>query len=1336
MLTHLLALSGAKSAKHQIQDSSSKRTPLIIHLPKVNRILNVYTSRLVEELHGALREVTPNGLIISTSPAFESNIFASESYSSESDIFKLINALSDTKILQTTGFDPQTQLIRLVPSNSRTQRLLFDKHRKIDSSNERENIRMLQNSVRKLPIELHNSSIIQPYADWSFLNDTPAKEKLVKHLFDQDELDGIFHGLRHEPIVGHAEQGGTSNGQVTDAKIKEAILNFGCRVKALEEWSDSVEDESKWSTFPPQTQTIIREIQRDDSFEWERQFLDLLINPNDVEEGWSEIALEPDIKEAIQRLVSQPANTGVYSYGILKRGRIGGALLYGPPGTGKTYLARVLARESKAITICASAANILMKYVGEAEKAIQALFSLGRMLSPCTIFFDEADALIRARQSDDKSWERTQVNQLLHEMDGFNKATSTPFIVLATNNPNDLDPAILRRVPSRIHIGLPSLEARHRIFQICLADELLHPDVDLSYLAERSEGYSGSDIHTVCVQAALICDTFGDDARRLLMDIHFATALQRSAPTVSQGSLAKIKVFAREYDPAALKSIESIRNAGHLPGRTSSFRPEERKSTRGGDYLSQQHTTIAANGPNGEVEELDNHANGTKLEELEGPYQYIPLQPNSKQIRVLCVSPGESRPDRLLQCTLSTVDLNDWTALYREISSRANDCDMPETPKFRLALWYYVTSFRQGIRSYNHSGADCYAENRFENFWTKFGMKNDFCYSGRQENAHRFNWGDYIALSYVWGDARDKQDILVNGHRFSVNRSLYEALNHLRDAFEREKSKLHVWADAICINQEDQEERAKEVKKMGFIYSQCSSVRAWLGGSTPEIANEVPSIRHVLESISDVGMRELISKSVQDPIKNSGARHSLEVALPSLLSSPFWERLWTIQEVALAPAILFHYSQEAFTGEEILKLCWVFLGFLEGPGDVAYKRVMIGMSKAKRRVEYFCPLDGSDLAERPELDTHALVRLAVSSKSMDPRDKVFGLLALLPGSLAARINPNYDPSFSVQDTFAIFSKLWYESAGSLDSLARVFTRPSFLPDLPSWAWDLSTQTEQTDTSLLSPTTFSRLNVHGANLGMPMRELMFSGNNRLLFCEGCMVDEVGSLGVVQMFSQTLHFDVPAKGEMAKCGNAILAPYRDWKLALARVLIQDSSFEFSESPCVLDIPWPDQELLDSIPRDARKSTRYTSFDNEEPRQRLHANVPVENSFRRFFQGNEDFDVGGKRLRDYFPSSTDPWCLDPDEYNGLQWKLSSGTDRTRLCTTKSGLLASVPQFSRLGDKIIVLTSCDMPMVLRPNGEHYEVVSSCFVEGLMMGEVAEGMKEGRWQMERISIC
>lgn len=114
-------------------------------------------------------------------------------------------------------------------------------------------------------------------------------------------MDVIFRNFPYEPTENKTEEDrDTEDTRITELKIEQAILAFGRRVRAFDGWRSGAGAQSRWSSFPSQAQNAIREIENDDSFEWERRYLDRLINPDDVEEGWSEIALEPDIKEAIQ----------------------------------------------------------------------------------------------------------------------------------------------------------------------------------------------------------------------------------------------------------------------------------------------------------------------------------------------------------------------------------------------------------------------------------------------------------------------------------------------------------------------------------------------------------------------------------------------------------------------------------------------------------------------------------------------------------------------------------------------------------------------------------------------------------------------------------------------------------------------------------------------------------------------------------------------------------------------------------------------------------------------------------------------------------------------------
>ena len=1375
----LLSSPNVKRAKGplRINAHAPNKTPLIIHIPTIYSLYDAWGTDFLKALRDAIDGTALDILIISTTDqepkicydCTQSDFRHVESSSAMEDAgyvqakYKIPlsrnrhkhakkNCPTKSAVLWVIGTNLRKEAICMASVSSPSQRNLFVTHKKLEESYEQENIRLLQRSIRQLSVELRDLSIVQPFADWGFSAGTPTQEKLAKQELTENEVADFICALKQDS---------------KEEYVKEAILGIGRREKALDDWCDSFKDEamaSKWSTFPTRAQDTIKQIERNDELKWEQRFISLLINPNDVEEGWSQIALEPDVKEAIVKLVHQASNTGMQDYGILKRSRVGGALLYGPPGSGKTHLARVLVRESKAITICASAAEIENKYLGETEKAIQGLFSLGRMLFPCIIFIDEADALFRLRKSDERGWERSRMNQFLYEIDGLKKSKSSPFVLLATNFPLEIDHAILRRVPSRIYIGLPSPEARQQIFQICLVDEMLHPDVNLQNLVEKSRGYSGSDIQTVCVQAALVCDTIvsDNDTRRLLKQRHFEKAFQRSAPTVSKMALAEIRKFAKEFDPAALTFMGQEENTIHMSSKLSSFRNEEHKSTRvrndqprkqGEAPLSQpigldpdsnsaRHEQSTASSRR--VEEVKSQANEAGLGELEERYQYTPLKPNSDQIRVLFIQPKKSSSDitnnDLLRCTLSTVDLDDWTINYREFSSSYKAAGLPILPVYRLTHWHYQSAFREGLRNSKYSGSNDFYDKRSYEFCARLSVNNDLPFEGIEVIDQRFNWGDYIALSYVWGDPTNRRDILLNGHRFSVTANLYEALIHLRDSFEVRQMKYHVWADAICINQDDLAERAAEVKKMSMIYSRCLSVRAWLGHPSPEFTLELPTIREFLSSISDIKVCDINYAEQMNTIPVTGAADSLMIIGFSLFSTSYWERLWTIQELALAPSILFYLGKEVFTTEELFKL-----SYLTTKGMVAMENLFefthvytILLHACYRLLRLRLPYDGSlsydsYLLEKSQLPITDLVIFAQNSKAMDQRDKVFGLLALLPESVAARINPSYDQSFSIQDAFTMLSKALFAAEGNLCHLARVKKQPTINPNLPSWVLDLEAEPDMRTNTV----TGVSHRIHRANLDMTMKELSFSENNRSLFCDGVIVDAVASLGTVLVRSFKRRFDrfdrFPA-GQIGSDRSSAAIAGCDWKLALARVLIQDGSFKFSDSPSVLDIPWVEQDEVNY--KAVMEDSPYFQFSKKGPcRLQFSPLLLLKTAFECSLYGNENFDIGGKPLRSYF-TSRDPICPNSIEFRCLARDLSVGLNGNRLFTSQAGLLGTATQYARLGDQIAVLSGCDMPMVLRANGGHYEVVGSCFVEGLMNGETARGIKQGRFQVESFSLC
>jgi len=237
----------------------------------------------------------------------------------------------------------------------------------------------------------------------------------------------------------------------------------------------------------------------------EKRLLGGVINPEKINTTFSDVHAPKETIEALRTLTSLSLlRPEAFQYGVLATDKIPGLLLYGPPGTGKTLLAKAVAKESGATVLEVSGSEVYDMYVGEGEKNVRAIFSLARKLSPCVVFIDEADAIFGSRDGGrQRTSHREIINQFLKEWDGMNDLSV--FIMVATNRPFDLDDAVLRRLPRRLLVDLPTQADRQKILAIHLKDELLDKKVNLEELARRTPLYSGSDLKNMAVAAALAC---------------------------------------------------------------------------------------------------------------------------------------------------------------------------------------------------------------------------------------------------------------------------------------------------------------------------------------------------------------------------------------------------------------------------------------------------------------------------------------------------------------------------------------------------------------------------------------------------------------------------------------------------------------------------------------------------------------------------------------------------------------------------------------------------------------------------------------------------------------
>lgn len=163
-----------------------------------------------------------------------------------------------------------------------------------------------------------------------------------------------------------------------------------------------------------------------------------------------------------------------------------GVLLYGPPGTGKTLLARAIASSLQTNFLKVVSSAIVDKFIGESARVIREMFAYAKQHEPCIIFMDEIDAIGGRRFSEgtsaDREIQRTLM-ELLNQMDGFDYLGKTK-LIMATNRPDTLDPALLRpgRLDRKVEIPLPNEVGRMEIIKIHSSKISKHGEIGMSFI--------------------------------------------------------------------------------------------------------------------------------------------------------------------------------------------------------------------------------------------------------------------------------------------------------------------------------------------------------------------------------------------------------------------------------------------------------------------------------------------------------------------------------------------------------------------------------------------------------------------------------------------------------------------------------------------------------------------------------------------------------------------------------------------------------------------------------------------------------------------------------------
>jgi hypothetical protein len=546
----------------------------------------------------------------------------------------------------------------------------------------------------------------------------------------------------------------------------------------------------------------------------------------------------------------------------------------------------------------------------------------------------------------------------------------------------------------------------------------------------------------------------------------------------------------------------------------------------------------------------------------------------------------------------------------------------------------------------------------------------------------------YDCISYVWGDSGSTRLAIVNEKYITITRSLYDALRHIRSKTKT----MIIWADAICIDQSDIDEKTRQVALMAEVYRRCSKVYIWLGspeagsltGNPFEFLEHFIKGRHVYDFPGFD--RDQLTKCWT--WKDNQACNNILNDFLHVVKSPWWTRAWTVQECLLPKDSLVMFGTWTVTWAYMLKAGQIKNSHGDGPTQCCKEAVNAfhphqlflideWMWHLGRGQRYGDILRGNDL---PLWFTFYQAILAFSSRRcLDPRDKIYSMLSLATHPVYRDFMPSYYEDVSTVYT-DIFTRMVREANGDFTCfMGGGFG--SFRPSLPSWVRDFS-QTRPLGVVAVEERRIRWAHLYQASLAQPFQPVW--NESRELQYSGTYAETVKAVGLHISFSNTVLRQVLNQWlDLCKEVVGICEP-RVLRNTFSRIICGDVC-----------------KALDGD-SDFRRA-RETDF-------------PEEDVWNRLIDG--DLSV-----------------LDPRAYG---WGLNFGIWGRCFFTTYSGKMGLCHPNTLPRDEVWVMRGIQVPFVVRPlesadagcRGK-YSFLGDCFLNGIMDGELGEKEKS----MERTIV-
>jgi hypothetical protein len=734
------------------------------------------------------------------------------------------------------------------------------------------------------------------------------------------------------------------------------------------------------------------------------------------------------------------------------------------------------------------------------------------------------------------------------------------------------------------------------------------------------------------------------------------------------------------------------------------------------------------------------------------PFTYRPLQGND--IRVLTLHPITNDADASspLICTLEHVDLPSGCDVDRETRAcKGSNYVWPEvlTPQDFKPLF-----------------------NRSPKRFASMSLQSSLDLPGNDDELPWYRtWGDYVALSYCWGPETPMRSIILSGESFPIRQNLHDALVLFRSC-ARIRQGFKLWIDAICINQADTAERNQQLSRMCDIYASAWQVVTWLGPARSDSDLAVAALKWIAAHNRPLthspgfypgGLVVYIPFLFRFEIwLESPLRDSVYKALASFFLRQYWQRLWILQEVAIARPDAPVACGDCWLTWDILRNAITFIvqdeetfGFTmvarlhtntrtHSKLDAGRDRVPWARCWASERmwrlVLELTNLQQNQRVQSKTTDATDLMRpllLGLEAQAELAEDRIYGLLAIKAIADRTAMTPTYGSS--LQELYKDFS-LQLLSKGDLNTLQLVSRhsveiyrkrKATYIDDNIHLTNSGSARSFDATTGrdlkagqgrctvgnlcahslpswaicmLCRPIPTARLpGAYQAGGSRPSHIFAKTVPNNGLLVQGLLLDVVTSLGACHVHEVDETYPTTA-------GEPQLNAYGDLdgaRTALWKTILADTTAQWIGST----VNHMEALLNGKLWRVGLGLAKLHGF-----------------SFRRILSRNRKLVLSGYTLdqlilplgrmfkdQKHIPKSKEIREVISCAVNVTAWR--------RLMSTKTGRMGLAPAGARLGDSVAILLGCDIPLILRRQEKGgWIVVGECYVHGVMYGEAIRG--------------